>query len=230
MNSDILVIEDDENLRLALVDNLLDEGYRVRGAGSIAEALASIEEGKPDLMILDIMLPDGDGYTFCAERRADGDDTPIIMLTARTLEEDLLRGFRAGADDYVAKPYRLAEMLARVAAVLRRRSGEAPEPKPGKNLGPFVIDRRARNVEGPDGLVNLTKTEFDLLAFLLENEGCALTRDRILDAVWGEDIVVDTRTVDNFVSSLKKKLEWSEGCGWAITTIRGVGYRMELEG
>ena len=225
----LLLVEDDENLREALTDNLVDEGYAVVAVGSLEEARAAHSARAADLVLLDLMLPDGDGYGFCEERRAADDDVLILMLTARTLEEDLLRGFRAGADDYVKKPYRLAEVLARVDALLRRRRGEpAKSSAPGVRFGRYLLDRRARNVEGPEGLVTLTKTEFDLLHYLLSNAGCALTRDQILNAVWGQDVVVDTRTVDNFVSSLKKKLGWDSDDGWEIATIRGIGYRFTL--
>ena len=181
-----------------------------------------------ELIILDIMLPDTDGYRFCEELRAQGEHARILMLTARTLEQDIVRGFDAGADDYVAKPYRIAELLARVRALVRR-AGDL-RALGGAAFGDYRIDADSRVVQRFDeSSVELTKTEFDLLAYFLSHGGRALHRQQILDAVWGEDVIVDERTVDNFVSSLKKKLHWSPDDPWRITTIRGVGYRFESD-
>lgn len=223
----ILVVEDDENLRLALADNLRDEGYRVVVAASGAEAFSALEADAFDLVILDVMLPDTDGYAICDRVRASGVDAMVLMLTARTLEDDLVRGLDAGADDYLKKPYKLRELLARVRALLRRR-GAAPQDV--VRFAGFTLDRAARTLTSPDGgEVTLTRTEFDLLLFLVDGEGRALSRDAILDAVWGRDVHVDTRTVDNFVSSLKKKLGWTPQSAFSIRTVRGVGYRFELD-
>ena len=213
----ILIVEDDENLRLALADNLDDEGYDVTSVASVAAAEEALAGAGFDLIVLDIMLPDGDGYSLCERLRARGVESRVLMLTARTLEDDLVRGFEAGADDYLTKPYRLRELLARVAALLRRRGGAAPP----SGFAGYALDRTARTLAGPDGgAVELTRTEFDLLAFLLDHRGRALTRQRILDAVWG-DVIVDPRTVDNFVSNLKRKLSWTPDTGFVIRTIRG---------
>lgn len=226
--SRILVVEDDANLRLALQDNLEDEGHAVEAVGTVEAARAAWAAGGFDLVVLDLMLPDGDGYSLCRARREAGDATLVLMLTARTLEDDLVRGFESGADDYLAKPYRLRELLARVDALLRR-AGARRAPA-GLRLGGVAIDREARTVHDAAGAeVALTRTEFDLLVFLVEQAGVALSRDAILDAVWGEDVVVDPRTVDNFVSNLKKKLGWSPDAGWALHAVRGVGYRLELD-
>ena len=224
--SRVLLVEDEENLRVALQDNLEEQGYQVVTAASVAEARLAVPKQTFDLVILDLMLPDGDGYSLCRWLRTSGCQARVLMLTARTLEEDIVRGFEAGADDYVAKPYRLRELLARVAALLRR--GAAPTESLG--FCGFSFDLNARLLRSPAGEpIELTRTEFDLLACLVRNRDRALTRDQILDAVWGADVVVDTRTVDNFVSSLKKKLAWSESSGFRFRAIRGVGYRLELE-
>ncbi len=223
----ILIVEDDENLRLVLTDNLEDEGYRVLATSLGGEAGAIVGGGDVDLVILDIMLPDRDGYAVCRDLRAAGSEAMILMLTARTLEDDLVHGFEAGADDYLRKPYRLTELLARVRALLRRRGAV---PCQVREFGGFTLDTVSRTVTGPAGRpIRLTRTEFDLLAFFLANAGRALTRDRILDQVWGTEVVVDARTVDNFVSNLKKKLSWHRGAGFRIETLRGVGYRMEVD-
>ncbi len=263
----ILIVEDDTSLRLVLADNLEEEGYRVTAtpSGDQARRLLLGEDVTPaplrdgvtsvplpgdaecldaDLVILDIMLPDRDGYSLCRELRARGLETPVLMLTARTLEDDLVQGFDAGADDYLTKPYRLRELLVRVRALLRRRAGPPGEalaeggkqrsPRRGANeifrFAGFRLDLAARSLRDPHGsALELTRTEFDLLALFLARQGEALSRDRILDQVWGRDVVVDGRTVDNFVSSLKKKLGWRRTCRFRFKTLRGVGYRMEVD-
>jgi DNA-binding response OmpR family regulator len=228
MSATLLVVEDDEDLRLVLADNLEDEGYTVHAAGTVSEARAALAAHAVDALILDIMLPDGDGYGLCRELRESGSDAMVLMLTARTLEDDLVRGFDAGADDYLAKPYRLRELLVRLQALLRRR-GARGAAKAVSRFDRFTLERTARRLtDAEGGEVTLTRTEFDLLVFLLDRPDRALSRDEILDAVWGEDVVVDGRTVDNFVSSLKKKLGWSPAARYRIRTVRGVGYRMEL--
>lgn len=231
----LLVVEDDDNLRMALRDNLEDEGHAVVEASTLAAAEAAVA-GRPfDLIVLDVMLPDGDGYTWCRRLRAGAlggpRAVPVLMLTARSLEDDLVTGLDAGADDYLTKPYRLRELLARVRALLRRPSAPAEPSDRGPDrvpFGRFTLDRLARTVTGPEGPVGLTRTEFDLLAWLSIHPGRAFDRDSLLDAVWGE-VVVDPRTVDNFVSNLKKKLGWRRGLDWRIATVRGVGYRMEID-
>jgi DNA-binding response OmpR family regulator len=184
------------------------------------------------LLVLDIMLPDTDGYRLCRQLRGEQVESRILMLTARTLDEDVLKGFDAGADDYVAKPYRLALLLARVRALLRRGEPSTPtEAAAPLAFGSFRLDPTSRILTDQAGTpVELTRKEFDLLLYLLRNPGRALSRQQILDAIWGTEIVVDERTVDNFVSNLKKKLSWSARSGFRIVTVRGVGYRMELSG
>lgn len=225
--SRILIVEDDENLRLALADNLEDEGHTVATAASVAETTAALAADDPDLIVLDIMLPDGDGYSICKTYRANGGQAMVLMLTARSLEDDLVRGFDAGADDYLSKPYRLRELLSRVNALLRRAGGRQTTPTTG--FGAITVDPEARTIVGPEGPITLTRTEFDLVLYFQAEQGKARSRDEILDAVWGADVIVDGRTVDNFVSSLKKKLGWSKAAPWRIRTVRGVGYRFEID-
>ncbi len=239
----VLLVEDDENLRLTLADVLRDEGYSVAAAADVAGAESMLASASFDVIILDVMLPDGDGYTLCSElkRRASAAGTPapcVLMLTARTLEDDLVRGFDAGADDYLKKPYRLRELLVRVRALVRRGAalGAAGGAPAGAGGGPGVVqiggmrvERAARRVLDESGAeVPMTRTELDLLVLLVDSAGVALSRNEILDHVWGKDVVVDERTVDNFVSSLKKKLRWTPTSPFSIKTVRGVGYRMEL--
>ncbi|MBE2253447.1 MAG: response regulator transcription factor [Myxococcus sp.] len=219
MSARVLLVEDDRNLREALAETLTDEGYQVRTAATLAEARAMVKAEAPEVMVLDLMLPDGDGSTLCREVKRAGARTRVMMLTARTLEDDVVDGFDAGADDYVAKPYRLKELLARLAALVRRAPTTAVA---AHRLGPYTIDEVTRVVRGPAGEVALTRKEFDLLVCLLSADGAVLSRDVLLDRVWGE-VVVDVHTVDNFVSSLKKKLK---GDGFELKTVRGVGFRL----
>jgi DNA-binding response OmpR family regulator len=228
----ILVVEDDDNLRLALTDNLADEGYSVTAVRDGAGMKTVLASGDPlDLIILDIMLPDTDGYTLASAYRAAAGAAMILMLTARTLEEDLVKGFDAGADDYLAKPYRLRELLARVTALLRRQrgAGNSATESDSVTFADITIDLASRSVTVSEGLVEMTRTEYDLLLYFWRRRGEALTRDAILDGVWGEDVIVDHRTVDNFISSLKRKLHWSVAKPYRISTIRGVGYRFEVD-
>jgi DNA-binding response OmpR family regulator len=151
----------------------------------------------------------------------------VMMLTARTLEDDIVRGFEAGAQDYLTKPYRLRELLMRVRALVRRAGTPPPQVM---SFAGFSLDLGKRALSRGDGsTIELTRTEFDLLAYLVRHRDRALTRQEILDTVWGQDVVVDPRTVDNFVSNLKKKLGWTSTSGFTIHTIRGVGYRMEID-
>ncbi|WP_224248730.1 response regulator transcription factor [Hyalangium gracile] len=223
----ILIVEDDAHLRVGLRDNLQDEGYDVAATSNAREAEALLNGRTFDLLILDVMLPGEDGYSLCRRLRAAGVQSMVMMLTARTLEDDIVRGFEAGAQDYLTKPYRLRELLLRVRALVRRAG--TPPPQVMAFAG-FSLDLGKRTLaRGDGGTIELTRTEFDLLAYLVRNRDRALTRQEILDTVWGQDVVVDPRTVDNFVSNLKKKLGWTSTSGFTIHTIRGVGYRMVID-
>ncbi len=227
----ILIVEDDENLRMALEDNLVDEDYEVSATAKGKEGLALLQRDDFDLCILDIMLPDISGYDVCRQIREKQIPVRVLMLTARTLESDLVEGFDAGADDYLSKPYRLRELLARVGALLRRKVAEQNEPsRDHYQLGGHTVDAKARIIRDPDGAeVKVTRTEFDLLLCLLRNQRTALSREDILAQAWDPEVVVDPRTVDNFVSSLKKKLGWTKSSPYRIQTVRGVGYRLEID-
>ncbi|MBW2527946.1 MAG: response regulator transcription factor [Deltaproteobacteria bacterium] len=226
----ILVVEDDENLRLALEDNLVDEGYQVTAVSQGGAALEALAQNAFDLVLLDIMLPDVDGYAVCRKIRERDQSVRVLMLTARTLEDDFVQGFDAGADDYVAKPYRLKELLARLRALLRRPAPESAKADPKHRFGAYVLDLAARSLCDARGQeIKLTRTEFDLLATLVQHRGEALSRSDLLAAAWDPEVVVEPRTVDNFVSNLKKKLRWQPEDPYRIATVRGVGYRMEIE-
>ena len=228
----ILIVEDDENLRLALEDNLEDEGYQVTAVANGKDAITALIRGGIDLVVLDIMLPDTDGYSICRRIRKEGWPPRVLMLTARTLESDLVEGFESGADDYLAKPYRLRELLVRVKALLRRGGVEEPSSAPSAvfEFGEYRLDADARTLQNGAGEeLGLTRTEFDLLLCLLRQKGKAMSREDILTVAWDPDVKVDPRTVDNFVSSLKKKLGWTKTDNYRIKTVRGVGYRMEVD-
>lgn len=233
----VLVVEDDENLRLPLVDNLEDEGFDVVQAATGEAGIEAARERNFDLVVLDVMLPGIDGHEVCRRLRAGGSAASILMLTARGLEDDVVSGFDAGADDYLTKPYRLRELLARLGALLRRKTtsagsdpAPAPHREPSFDMDGILVERGARTVIDPAGAaVDLTRTEFDLLVFMLDHNGEALSRERILEEVWG-NVRVDPRTVDNFVSNLKKKLGWTKDRTFAFRAVRGVGYRLDLEG
>ena len=229
--ANILIVEDDENLRVALEDNLEDEGYGVKAAANGKTALAELARGETDLVILDIMLPDTDGYSICRKTRDNGGPVRVPMLTARSLESDLVEGFDAGADDYLSKPYRLRELLARVGALLRRKVvEESPAASDIFRFGRFELDAKARILrDDAERELTFTRTEFDLLLCLLKNQGRALSREEILAAAWDKGVVVDPRTVDNFVSNVKKKLDWKKSDNYRIKTVRGGGYRFELD-
>ena len=223
MNKQILVVEDDENLRMSLVDNLELEGYEVFSSETVKDSKELLTTRKIDLIILDIMLPDGNGYELCQWAR-DKLDVLIIMLTAKGLEKDLVQGFISGTDDYMSKPYRSTELLLRIKALLRHNSKTSTLSK--QQINGFTIDWELRKVKFENKNIHLTKTAFDILSYLVNNMDKVSSRDEILNTVWGEDIYVDNRTIDNFVSNLKKQLNLINGSKYQIISIRGVGYSL----
>lgn len=222
----ILIIEDDENLRLTLADILEEESYLVEQAEDLSKGRQKLEEGSFQLIVLDLMLPDGDGYSFCRDVRQEGNSTPILMLTARSLEDDLVKGFDMGADDYLVKPYRVNELLARVKALIKRETGKL-QGVDQFDVNGFLIDRSARTIKDKENQeVEVTPKEFDVFLYLWDHPHRAVSRDQLLESIWGR-VVVDPRTVDNFISSIKKKLSLSTNSSAYIETVRGVGYRLE---
>ncbi len=220
----ILVVDDEVTIRETLQYNLEKEGYEVITAADGAEALDMARSGKPDLIVLDLMLPKLDGLSVCRAIRKK-QDMPIIMLTARTGEMDKIVGLESGADDYVVKPFSLGELLARIRAVLRR----TPETSRQDVLesGDLRLDLIARRVYIGDDELSLTPKEFDLLAELMRNRGMVLSRDLILTKVWGYDYLGDSRTVDVHIRWLREKIEEDPSNPERILTVRGVGYRFE---
>jgi DNA-binding response OmpR family regulator len=219
----VLIIEDDPALLRGLKDNFEGQNYRVHMARDGREGLSAALASPPDLMLLDLMLPRMNGYEVCRAIRAKGLDMPIIMLTAKGQEEDIVRGLELGADDYVTKPFSIRELLARAKAFLRR----CPTTSGVIEFADCKLDVTAHKLFRNGGEVALTTKEFRLLEFFLKQTGRALTRDQILDAVWGNDIMVNDRSVDRCVTTLRGKIEPDPHHPICIQTIRDVGYRFE---
>jgi DNA-binding response OmpR family regulator len=215
----LLVVEDDDGVAGALIESLELEGYTVERARTGTEALAS---APADLVLLDLGLPDLDGREVCRRLRARS-QVPIIVVTARGDEIDRVLLLELGADDYVVKPFGFRELVARMRAVQRRIDGGRPTHADRQELGPLAIERGAHRVWLAGEELDLTPKEFDLLRYLAERPGLALSRQQILDGVWGYDWFGDARTVDVHIAQVRKKL----GDAATITTVRGVGYRLE---
>lgn len=225
----ILVVDDEESFLDALRVGLEREGYRVRVARDGIDALAGFERWNPDLILLDVMLPRLSGIDVCREIRRTS-SVPIIMVTARASEIDTVVGLEVGADDYIAKPYRLRELVARMRAVLRRseESGSGDETREGPIVvGDVSVDtlRHAVVVRGTE--ISLPLKEFELLTVLMVNAGRVLPRGLLIDRVWGPDYVGDTKTLDVHVKRLRSRIETDPSEPTRIRTVRGVGYRFE---
>jgi DNA-binding response OmpR family regulator len=232
MTETLLLVDDDAMLRETLALNLRGAGYVVLTAADGMAALEQAQAQKPDLVILDLMLPELDGLTVCRSLRQSS-DVPVLMLTARTGELDKIVGLESGADDYLTKPFSVGELLARIRALLRRAgprpSGEELESgDPSTGSGPaLVLNLMSRRASlGGQDLV-LSPKEFSLLAELIRNRGAVLSRDLLLTRVWGYDFVGDTRTVDVHIRWLREKVEADPSDPHRIITVRGIGYRFE---
>jgi DNA-binding response OmpR family regulator len=220
----ILIADDEPEMVRGLEDNLRFEGYQTMAATNGDDALALALTQAPDLILLDIMMPKMSGWEVCRALRQKGIDVPIIMLTARGQEADRVHGLELGADDYITKPFSLRELLARVRAVLRR-------PGPRQKFQEFAfgdvrIHRRGRQVFKAGREVRLTRKEFDLLVYLAEHRGEIVTRERLLDEVWGYERFPTTRTVDTHVLRLRRKFEADPDRPALIETVHGQGYRL----
>jgi two-component system, OmpR family, alkaline phosphatase synthesis response regulator PhoP len=218
MAGSVLLVEDEENLASLVAAYLEQEGYRVVSAGTGAEALQKLEQTPVRLVVLDLNLPDMDGLDVCRQIRARS-RVPIVMLTARDEEPDRLAGLGAGADDYIGKPFSPRELVARMKAVLRRAEPDLDEEV--LVLGDVVVQRGAREVGVAGEPVELRPKEFELLAYLIQNRGVVVSRELLLERVWGFDYAGGTRTVDVHVAQLRRKL----GRPDLIQTIRGAGYK-----
>jgi two-component system, OmpR family, alkaline phosphatase synthesis response regulator PhoP len=224
----ILVVDDEVNLALGIAENLEMEGYSSGIAADGLEALEKIRSEPWDLVLLDVMMPNKDGLAVCAELREEDNNVPILFLTARGALDDRLRGLEAGGDDYLAKPFSLREMLLRVKAILRRRQGysASAEQSPRLEFTGNLID--FRNYKGTDWAGhehNLTHKEAMILKTLCDRDGEVVSREEILEAVWGYEVFPSTRTIDNFIVRLRKRFERYPETPQHIHTVRGVGYR-----
>ncbi|MDF1810727.1 MAG: response regulator transcription factor [Verrucomicrobiales bacterium] len=228
MNANLLLVEDDPTLLRVLSDTFHAKNYRVTTASDGEKALEAGLNQKFDIIILDVMLPFVNGYEICRYLRAENVETPIIFLTAKSEESDILLGLGLGGDDYLAKPFSIKELLARIEAVLRRTG---PAEKEQNNMtvcfGDFELDQFSHKLRNKDGTpVKLSPKEYDLLAFLIQHSGEALSRQKIMDSVWGYDSRVTFRSIDRFITTLRKKIELETGRH--IETIREFGYRFKV--
>lgn len=237
MPDKILIVEDELSLQETLAYNLERQGYTVEATGDGLQAIDKARTFRPDLILLDIMLPGMDGYEICRILRQEM-NTPILMLTARDNEIDRVVGLEVGADDYMSKPFSMRELIARVKAMLRRvrliRSEVTPGPSPASSpssqvmvFGDLIIDLTRHEIRLNDQIVSIKPKEFELLIFLAEHQGKVLSRDFILERVWGWEYTGDSRTVDVHVRWLREKLEADPANPVRIITVRGSGYRFE---
>lgn len=227
----ILVIEDEPTLARLLTYNLQQEGYDIQVADHGVEGLRLAREQQYDLILLDLMLPGMSGFEILETLRQQGDSTPVIILTARNAEEEIVQGLKLGADDYMTKPFGVAELLARVSAVLRRvQPGDGLDEGKDEELyefGPLKIYPERYEAILDDELLVLRPKEFEMLLYLVQNQGKVITRDTLMNTVWGFDYFGGQRTVDVHVSTLRKKLEQGQ---IQIESIRGVGYKLSVKG
>lgn len=221
----ILVVEDEPAIVMAIRDELAFEGFDVRVAESGPQGIALARTVKPDVVVLDLMLPGQNGFEVCRVLRAERPDVWIIMLTVRAHESDRVTGFESGADDYVVKPFSLRELVGRIRVGLRRCSSQ-PRSRCA-SFGDIEVDFEARRVRRSGQPVDLTPKEYDLLALLVSRPGVVISRDEFLDNVWGSDVHVTHRNVDTHVSSLRRKIEVDPDAPAFIVGVRGVGYRFD---
>ena len=230
MKKHLLVVEDDAHIRLGLVDALRAEGYEITECGDGSHALPLFRQSKPDLVILDIMLPGKSGYDLCREIRASKSRTPILMLSAKGQEIDKVVGLELGADDYVTKPFSLRELLARVHALLRRAEPgiEAAETPAEIVFGKVRVDGKALRGKRGKETFDLTPRELRVLALLFREKGNAVSRETILNEVWGIEYYGTTRTLDQLVVKLRQKIEDTPGEPRHLLTVHSLGYRLEV--
>ena len=222
----ILLVEDDATLAEALTYNLEREGYTVLRASDGMTALEMARRDAPDILVLDVMLPRLDGFSVCRMLRKES-TIPILMLTARQDEVDRIAGLELGADDYLTNPFSVGELLARIRAILRRSDRQPTTERDAVVIGGIKLDTGSRRVWRDETEVQLSQKEFDLLACLMRNRGLALSRDVLLERVWGGDYVGDGRTVDVHIRWLREKIEADPSTPAYVQTVRGIGYRFD---
>lgn len=226
LQTHLLLVEDDSALVLTLTDLLSSKGFQVESVQDGQEALDRATEGTFDLIILDVMLPNKDGFEICRTLRRRAVRTPIIMLTARGQVEDRVSGLKLGADDYLAKPFDPSELLARIEALLRRASAPQAEHQNSTfQFGPVTVDFRSTSVQRDGKPVEMSAREFELLAYFIQQQGSTVSRDELLREVWGYDEATMTRTVDAHIWMLRQKLEDDPQNPRHFVTVRGLGYK-----
>jgi DNA-binding response OmpR family regulator len=226
----ILIVEDDVSILSGLRDVLTFKSYEVLTAEDGDTGYAAAVKEKPDLIILDIMIPKMDGFALCKKLRAEGRSTPILMLTARGEEPDKVRGLDIGADDYVTKPFSLPELLARVRALLRRIPERASKGPPDfLKIGDVSLNFKKYEAHKGDAAISLSPKEFGILGYLASRAGEVVTRDELLDEVWGYDLFPTTRTVDNHIAQLRSKIEKNPADPRYLVTVHGIGYKLVLD-
>ncbi len=229
MMANLLIIEDEPAMQLGLRDNLELEGYAVEIASDGEAGLAKMKSGNFDLVLLDVMLPKLSGFDVCKAARAAGIRSPILLLTAKGEEIDKVLGLELGADDYVTKPFSVRELLARIKAILRRsQTGSSTHEHPIISIGRLAVDFRAFQTQEKGEEVKLSHKEFEILLYLFKNRNDVVSRNDLLEHVWGYDAQLTTRTVDNFIVRLRQKVEVSPDQPKIILTVHGAGYKMVL--
>jgi len=226
----ILIVEDEEAIREGLIDVLVFHGYTVDSATNGPDGLDKAQSGKFDLVLLDIMLPGMDGYEICDRIRREDRELAIIMLTAKTSDEEIIEGLKSGADDYVSKPFSIAQLVLRIEAVLRR-SQTGIERARTIHLGPVVIDTENLSGTRGDEEIVFTRREIDVLAYLAQNNDRPVSRDELLLKVWGyaRNLDIETRTVDIHIAKLRRKIEANPKQPCSLVTVRGAGYRLLVD-
>jgi len=228
----VLVAEDDMNIRMGLVDTLESEGYGVSQAKDGKIAMQLFDKDCFDLVLLDVMMPEKSGYDVCRDIRAINEDVPIIMLTAKGEEIDKVVGLQLGADDYITKPFGIHELLARISAVLRRSKREKNKDKELFEqpfmFGEFEVNPKTYKINKEETSIDLSERELKLICHFQAHPGEVLSRDNILNAIWGIDYLGTTRTLDQHIAQLRKKIEIDPSNPMLITTVHGVGYRYEI--
>jgi two-component system OmpR family response regulator len=220
----LLIVDDEDNLRSMLAAALRHHGYEITAVENGRDALRTVADARPDLVVLDVMMPDLDGFEVCRRMRADGDRTPVVFLTARDDTEDKVRGLTLGGDDYLQKPFSLDELVARVEAVLRRTGSGADADATRYELADLTMDDDAHRVVRAGNEIALSPTEYNLLRYLLANAGRVLSKAQILDHVWKYDFGGDGGVVETYIGYLRRKIDNVEPK--LIHTIRGVGYTL----
>lgn len=222
----ILIVEDEPSMRLGLKDNLEFEGYEVLIAEDGQAALDVVSADKFDLILLDVMLPKISGFDVCKKLRKEGNATPIILLTAKGEEIDKVLGLELGADDYVTKPFSLRELLARIKAVLRRGETSQKSSDANVKIGRLTVNFSSYNASEENDSVQMSHKEFEVLHYLWDKKNNTVSRDELLANVWGQDVYITTRTIDNFILKLRQKIEDDPNHPKLILTVHGIGYKL----